>query len=243
MTIQFGGCANERAAGKIVVYVNGGPAELPGPLKSYARTAPLTKAPQDARAVGVISIRTPNRWGFRGLAAASSASQSGDAVGRRLRRMRSSAAFGDVQSCGGGRIVRGIGAYVCGVAGAADAQKPLARFALGKGLKATVTMETCRRVAEFSGEVKRERSETGGRVCPGVGASGSSGSGRGDHGRRLRPRMMRPGSERAGGCANLQREGETKEVGRSGRYSAWCLRRRRRGYWGRAISGASDGAG
>jgi len=27
--------------GKIVVYVNGGPAELPGPLKSFARTAPF----------------------------------------------------------------------------------------------------------------------------------------------------------------------------------------------------------
>ena len=41
--------------GKIVVYVNGGPADLPGPLKSYARTAPFLKAARDAGVVGLIS--------------------------------------------------------------------------------------------------------------------------------------------------------------------------------------------
>ncbi|HTF66581.1 MAG TPA: hypothetical protein VK638_28250, partial [Edaphobacter sp.] len=41
--------------GKIVVYINGGPADLPGPLKSYARTAPFAKALRDAGAVGVIA--------------------------------------------------------------------------------------------------------------------------------------------------------------------------------------------
>ena len=38
--------------GKIVVVVNGGPAELPGPFKSYARTAPMIRAIRAAGAVG-----------------------------------------------------------------------------------------------------------------------------------------------------------------------------------------------
>ena len=68
--------------GKIVVYVNGGPAELPGPLKSYARTAPLTKALQDAGAVGAISIPTPKSMDFPWARVASSASQIGMRSGR-----------------------------------------------------------------------------------------------------------------------------------------------------------------
>ncbi|MGA2539757.1 MAG: peptidase M28, partial [Terracidiphilus sp.] len=36
--------------GKIVVYVNGGPADLPGPLKSFARTGPFVKALREAGA-------------------------------------------------------------------------------------------------------------------------------------------------------------------------------------------------
>ena len=50
--------------GKIVVYINGGPADLPGPLKSYARTAPFVKALRDAGAVGAISIPTPKSMDF-----------------------------------------------------------------------------------------------------------------------------------------------------------------------------------
>jgi len=50
--------------GKIVVFINGGPAELPAALKSFARTTPFTKALADAGAVCAISIPTPKSMDF-----------------------------------------------------------------------------------------------------------------------------------------------------------------------------------
>src|SRR5260370_33306335 len=44
--------------GKIVVYINGGPAELPGALKSFARTSPFARALRDAGTLGTISRPT-----------------------------------------------------------------------------------------------------------------------------------------------------------------------------------------
>ena len=67
--------------GKIVVVVNGGPAELSGALKSYARTAPLSKALADAGVVGVITVPTPKSMDFGWDRVASSASQPGVADG------------------------------------------------------------------------------------------------------------------------------------------------------------------
>src|SRR6201985_359211 len=63
--------------GKIVVYINGGPADLPGALKSYARTAPFAKALREAGVVGTISIPTPKSMDFGWQRMASSASQPG----------------------------------------------------------------------------------------------------------------------------------------------------------------------
>src|SRR5580704_4366537 len=63
--------------GKIVVVVNGGPADLPGPLKSYARTAPLIHAIRAAGAVGLISIPTPKSMDFGWQRIASSSTQPG----------------------------------------------------------------------------------------------------------------------------------------------------------------------
>lgn len=63
--------------GKIVVVINGGPADLPGPLKSYARTAPRTKAMADAGVVGIVSIPTPKSMDFGWERVASGALQPG----------------------------------------------------------------------------------------------------------------------------------------------------------------------
>jgi hypothetical protein len=63
--------------GKIVVYINGGPEDLSGALKSYARTAPLQKALADAGVVGTISIPTPKSMDFGWERVASGASQPG----------------------------------------------------------------------------------------------------------------------------------------------------------------------
>src|SRR3984885_8082738 len=61
--------------GKIVVYINGGPGELSGALKSFARTSPLAKALADAGAVGSITIPTPKSMDFPWDSVATNASQ------------------------------------------------------------------------------------------------------------------------------------------------------------------------
>jgi len=44
--------------------INGGPAELPGALKSFARTSPMREAMREAGVVGMVSIPTPEVDGF-----------------------------------------------------------------------------------------------------------------------------------------------------------------------------------
>jgi hypothetical protein len=139
--------------GKIVVYINGGPADLPGPLKSYARTAPFSKALRDAGAVGSIAIPTPKSMDFGWQRVASGASQPG----MRLSEAPDAAAvaakhpaladvhtpmFGATFNPGEAeKLFAGTGHTFAEMLALADAQKPLPRFALGKGLTAKVVVE------------------------------------------------------------------------------------------------------
>jgi Zn-dependent M28 family amino/carboxypeptidase len=139
--------------GKIIVYVNGGPADLPGPLKSYARTAPFLKAAREAGVVGLISIPTPKSMDFGWQRVASSASQPGmrlaetkDAteVARRHPSLADdhgelfTATFNPAQA---EKLFAGTGHTFAEILALADAQKPLPRFPLGKAIKASVTTE------------------------------------------------------------------------------------------------------
>ncbi len=90
--------------GKVVVYINGGPADLPGPLKSYARTAPFARALRDAGAVGAISIPTPKSMDFGWQRVASGASQPG----MRLAVTPDADAVAAAASCAGGRARRDV---------------------------------------------------------------------------------------------------------------------------------------
>ena len=90
-------CRVAELKGKIVVYINGGPADLPGPLKSYARTAPLAKALREAGAVGTISIPTPKSMDFGWQRVASGASQPG----MRLAVLRCGRCGGEASGAGG----------------------------------------------------------------------------------------------------------------------------------------------
>ena len=63
--------------GKVVVVINGGPADLPGPLKSYARTAPFIEGDARCGGGGAISIPTPKSMDFGWQRVASGASQPG----------------------------------------------------------------------------------------------------------------------------------------------------------------------
>jgi len=105
--------------GKIVVYLNGGPGDLPAALKSFARTSPLEKALTDAGAVGSIAIPTPKSMAFPWDRIAANASQPG---------MRLAVDPKDA-------------AVAARHPALADAQKPLPRFELKKRLTASVTTE------------------------------------------------------------------------------------------------------
>jgi hypothetical protein len=139
--------------GKIVVVVNGGPADLPGALKSYARTAPMIRAIRAAGAVGLISIPTPKSMDFGWQRIASSASQPG----MRLAATEGDAAvakdhpaladdhgelftatFNPAQA---EKLFEGSGHRFADILALADAQKSLPRFALSKGIRASVVTE------------------------------------------------------------------------------------------------------
>ncbi len=140
--------------GKIVVYLNGGPADLPGALKSFARTSSLAKALEDAGVVGSISIPTPKSMDFGWERLASGASQPGmrlsatpdDArVADRHpaladhRRTMFSATFNPAEA---EKLFAGTGHTFAELLALADAAKPLPRFALSKSLTANVASET-----------------------------------------------------------------------------------------------------
>jgi Zn-dependent M28 family amino/carboxypeptidase len=140
--------------GKVVVYINGGPAELPGALKSFARTSPFAKALRDAGVVGTISIPTPKSMDFGWQRVASGASQPGmrlsvapdaDAVAAKHPALADehgamfSATFNPAQA---EKLFAGTGHTFAEMLALADAQKPLPHFALGKNVTATVVGET-----------------------------------------------------------------------------------------------------
>lgn len=139
--------------GKIVVYINGGPADLPGPLKSYARTAPFAKALRDAGAVGVISIPTPKSMDFGWQRVASGASQPGmrlaatpDAAAVAAKHPALADDHGAMFSATfnpgeAEKLFAGTGHTFVEILALADAQKPLPRFALNKSVRATVVGE------------------------------------------------------------------------------------------------------
>lgn len=140
--------------GKIVVYINGGPQELSGALKSYARTAPLAKALRDAGAVGSISIPTPKSMDFGWQRVASSASQPGMRLAPEAGDAQVAAAHPALADQHGamfsaqfnpgeaGKLFAGTGHTFAELLALADAQKPLPRFALNKSVRASVTVET-----------------------------------------------------------------------------------------------------
>jgi Zn-dependent M28 family amino/carboxypeptidase len=139
--------------GKIVVFINGGPADLPGPLKSYARTAPFVKALRDAGAVGAISIPTPKSMDFGWQRIASSASQPGMRLSATPDAAAVAAKHPALADDHGGlftatfnpaeaeKLFAGTGHTFAEMIALADAQKALPRFSLGKSVTATVVGE------------------------------------------------------------------------------------------------------
>src|SRR5580658_9818225 len=144
---------NSSLKGKVVVFINGGPGELPAALKSFARTAPLEKALADAGAVGSITIPTPKSMDFPWDRVAVNASQPGmrlaadpkdAAVAARhpaladLHGTMFSATFNPAEA---EKLFAGTGHTFAELLALADAQKPLPRFDLQKSVMASVTSE------------------------------------------------------------------------------------------------------
>jgi Zn-dependent M28 family amino/carboxypeptidase len=162
--------------GKIVVYINGGPSDLPGPLKSYARTAPFAKALRDAGAIGSITIPTPKSMDFGWQRVASGASQPGmrlaatsDAATVATKHpaladdhgAMFSATFNPAEA---EKLFAGTGHTFAEILALADAQKPLPRFALDKNVRATIvgehsTVESPNIVAKLEGSDPTLKSE------------------------------------------------------------------------------------
>jgi len=139
--------------GKIIVTINGGPAELAGALKSFARTSPMREAMREAGVVGIVSIPTPKSMDFGWDRVASSASQPGmwlapepgdEAVARRHPALADdhdpmfAATFNPAQA---EKLFAGTGHTFAELLALADAQKPLPRFDLKKRMTATVVTE------------------------------------------------------------------------------------------------------
>jgi hypothetical protein len=140
--------------GKIVVLINGGPADLPTALKSFARTQPLQKALVDAGALGAITIPTPKSMDVPWDRVVSNSSQPGmrltatpgdSAIAARhpaladQRAPMFAAQFNPAQA---EKLFAGSGHSFGELLALADAQKPLPRFDLKKSLVATVALET-----------------------------------------------------------------------------------------------------
>jgi Zn-dependent M28 family amino/carboxypeptidase len=162
--------------GKVVVYINGGPADLPGPLKSYARTAPFIKALRDTGALGAISIPTPKSMDFGWARVASGSSQPGmrlaatpDAAAVAAKHpaltddhgTMLSAVFNPAEA---EKLFAGTGHTFAELLALADAQKPLPRFALNKSVRATVvgeqsTVESPNIVAKLEGSDPKLKKE------------------------------------------------------------------------------------
>ncbi len=162
--------------GKVVVYINGGPADLPGPLKSYARTAPFAKALRDAGAAGAISIPTPKSMDFGWARVASGASQPGmrlavspDAAAVAAKHpaladehgAMFSATFNPAEA---EKLFAGTGHTFAELLALADSQKPLPRFTLNKSVQATVvgehsTVESPNIVAKLEGSDPKLKGE------------------------------------------------------------------------------------
>jgi Zn-dependent M28 family amino/carboxypeptidase len=139
--------------GKIVVEINGGPADLPGPLKSYARTAPHNRALTEAGALGIITIPTPKSMDFGWPRMATLASQPAMSLAPSPQdaavaashpsladdhHPRLAITFNPAQA---EKLFTGTGHTFAELLALADAQKPLPHFDLHKSLSATVAVQ------------------------------------------------------------------------------------------------------
>lgn len=139
--------------GKIIVEINGGPADLPGPLKSYARTSPHARELAELGIAGVISIPTPKSMDFGFERIATSASQPAMTLAQTaqdaavasshpaLANFHNHTLSVTMNPAQAEKLFAGTGHTFAELLALADAQKPLPRFDLHKSIQAHVAVE------------------------------------------------------------------------------------------------------
>ncbi len=179
--------------GKIVVYINGGPADLPGALKSLCADGSVCEGAARGRGGWDDFDSDAEVDGLWLAARGSGASQPGmrlavtpdaDAVAAKHPALADehgamfSATFNPAQA---EKLFAGTGHTFAEMLALADAQKPLPRFALGKSVTGDGGGgDVACGVAEYCGGAEGIGPEAGRGVCAGVGASRSSGCRRAD---------------------------------------------------------------
>ncbi len=127
--------------GKIVVYLNGGPADIAAPLKSDARSPQqFTHFLDDQGAVGTLAIQNPKSMDIPWSRIALSASQPGMRLADpALQDSRGPLFTASINPESASKILTGSGHTFAELLALADAGKPLPRFPLPASVHAAVT--------------------------------------------------------------------------------------------------------
>ncbi len=129
--------------GKIVVYLNGGPADISGPLKSNARSGQeFWKAMEAAGAVGRITIANPKSMDIPWVRSVANATGTGmwlsDPAYQDVKSPMFTASFNPAHA---DMLLAGTGHTMAELLALADEGKPLPRFPIPATLEAQVTTE------------------------------------------------------------------------------------------------------
>ncbi|HYL04954.1 MAG TPA: M28 family metallopeptidase [Thermoanaerobaculia bacterium] len=138
--------AGQDLAGKVVVYVNGGPGDIPGNLKAHAHASQeFAKALERTGAIGSITIPNPRSmdipWARMSLAASQPGMRLADSALQDTRRPMFSALFNPAAA---DKLFAGSGHTIAELLALADAARPLPRFPLAVALRARVATTTGR---------------------------------------------------------------------------------------------------
>jgi len=136
--------AGQDLAGKVVVYLNGGPGDIPGNLKSHARASQeFSRALERTGAIGSIVIPNPRSmdipWARMSLAASQPGMRLAEPALQDTSRAMFSAMFNPAAA---DKLFAGTGHTIAELLALADAARPLPRFPLAVALRARVATTT-----------------------------------------------------------------------------------------------------
>lgn len=143
---NYGDFAGIDLHGKIAVFLSGGPASIPGPLKSHHQSAgERWKALQKAGAIGSASIPNPKSmdlpWERSSAARLQPAMDLADQALQEVHGQQISLTINPVHA---NKFLAGSGHTVAEILAAADNEKPLPRFPLAAKIRARITAKRSR---------------------------------------------------------------------------------------------------